>query len=403
MKVIHLYDGHEKVHGGRGSVPDVVWNIARHTAASGHDVTVMERQWQGLEKESEQEGVRFERLSLRTGAAEPWDRIPYEMLSTPVGLGRLLVDRTNFAANALRRLRSMDYDIVHVHLPFAANVIATVAPRVRRRMVYTAHIGETEKRVLNPIFSPDVHLAKRVGQTIVLNPEMEAAFRSRGVPNERLTTIPNGVNVNRFDDVDPGRHEVVRSSYGLGDERTVLFVGTITPRKGILDLIQAVDRLSGDEALKDVQFVLVGKTDLDEEYTQEVQSEIDRRGLAETITLTGFIPNEDVEALYDLADLFVLPSYEEGSSVAVTEAIASETPIVATNIGGTAQQIVDGTHGFLVEPGDTDQLADKIEFILTDTIEYLEMKDAVSRRAMEFSWEQITERIADTYRMVGTK
>ncbi|MFB6187081.1 MAG: hypothetical protein ABEI86_09480, partial [Halobacteriaceae archaeon] len=48
MRVIHIYDGHEQVYEGDGSVPGVVWNIARETAEAGHDVTVLERQWEGL-------------------------------------------------------------------------------------------------------------------------------------------------------------------------------------------------------------------------------------------------------------------------------------------------------------------------------------------------------------------
>lgn len=101
MEVVHLYDGHERVYDGRGSVPSVVWNLARETAAAGHEVTVLERRWDGLARRAEREGVAFRRMDLATGADEPWTRVPYEMVASPVGLARLVGDRTNFALEAL--------------------------------------------------------------------------------------------------------------------------------------------------------------------------------------------------------------------------------------------------------------------------------------------------------------
>ncbi|WP_434522793.1 glycosyltransferase family 4 protein [Halorubrum sp. AS12] len=195
IHVVHLYDGHEQVYGGRGSVPGVVWNIARETAAANHDVTVLERRWDDLPATAEYDGVAFHRLNLRTGADKPWMRVPYEEVTSPGGAVRLVGDRTNFAFAALRWLYEMEFDILHVHLPFAANVIATVAPQLRDRMVYTAHLGELRLDLLEDsqgdssdesgldvpavlsAFSPDVYLAKRVAATTVLNPGIESRIR----------------------------------------------------------------------------------------------------------------------------------------------------------------------------------------------------------------------------------
>jgi len=398
MRVAHVYDGHEMVYDGRGSVPDVVWNIAKHTAAKGHDVRVIERNWEGLDRTEVREGVQFERLRLRTGSDEPWEDIPYQMVASAGGVAKLLVDRTNFAVQTLRALRRTEYDVIHVHLPFTANVLATVAPWLREKMVYTAHIGEIEKRVTDPRVSPDVYLANRAARTFVLNPEMRSAFEERGVPSERLTVVPNGVDLDRFDDLDSSNHERVRREYDLLGDQVVLFVGTITPRKGIADLVEAVAQIDGSDALDDAQFVLVGRTDLEAKYVDRIRSAVEENGLEDEITFTGFISNEDLLTLYDLADLFVLPSYEEGSSVAVTEAIASGTPVVATDIGGTAQQIVEGTHGYLVPPGSPGELGERMEYVLTHPQKHRDMKRAVRDRADEFSWERITDRITDTYR-----
>ena len=396
MNILHIYDGHEKVYDGRGSVPNVVWNLARETAAQGHDVTVLERQWEDLDPFARHEGVAFERLSLRTGSDTPWTQVPYEMVATPIGATTLLLDRANFALQALRRLRGRQFDAVHVHLPFAANVLATVAPWLRSKLVYTAHIGETESRVVDARVSPDVYLARRAARTIVLNPEMQRAFESRGVPADRLTVIPNGVDVARFRQSVEDRRRHVEAEYGLDDTRVVLFVGTVTPRKGVKDLIRAAGQVLPDRD-EDVRLVVVGKSDMEPEYTESVRSAVEELGIEQHVLFTGFVPDEQIPAFYDLAEVFVLPSYEEGSSIAVTEAIASGTPTVGARISGIEQQLVDGEHGLLVEPGDVEGLAEALGTLLDDEERLGAMARAMGERAEELSWPRITNRIIDVY------
>lgn len=396
MRVVHVYDGHERVHEGRGSVPDVVWNNARWVAEAGHDVWVVERQWRGLGPTATHEGVRFRRLDLPTGSRDPWTDVPYEQVGDPFETARLVVDRTAFALAALRRLPA-DPDVVHVHLPFAANVLATVAPWLRDRLVYTAHLGETERRVTEPRFSPDVHLAKRTARTVALNEEMRRAFVDRGVPAERVAVVPNGVDVGRFDDVPSGLERSVRERYGLDEGPTVLFVGTVTPRKGVLDLVAAVERAGGDVA----NVVVAGDDELDPEYVSRVRRAIEDAGLTETITLTGFVSEDHLRALYAVADAFVLPSYEEGSSVAVTEALAAGLPVLATRIPGVDRQVADGTNGLLCEPGDVAGLAAALERLLDADLRAA--FGAESRnRAAQLAWPNVTERLLSVYREVAT-
>jgi len=400
VKILHLYDGHEKVYDGRGSVPNVVWNLARETANQGHDVTVLERQWNGLAQREEHAGVQFERIPLRTGSAEPWEEVPYEMVSSVSGGGKLLLDRTNFALRAFRRLREFDFDVIHVHLPFAGNVLATVAPQLADQMVYTAHIGETETRLLEPRFSPDAYLSRRVAQTIVLNPNMCEAFEFRGVNPEKLEIIPNGVDIDRFEQPTPDICEQIRTEYKLHDTRIVLFVGTVTPRKGVKELIKAAESILSDNR-DDIRIVVVGKTDIEPSYMEEVQDMIETAGIEDSIEFTGFVPEEQIPAFYSVGDIFVLPSFEEGSSIAVTEAIATGTPVVGSRIDGIVQQIEDRAHGRLVNPGDVDRLATVLQSLLENPETRAKMEQALEQRKDELSWPRITERIVEVYEWVN--
>lgn len=408
MHVVHLYDGHEQVHEGRGSVPGVVWNIARETAAAGHEVTVVERQWDGLDQAATHEGVDFWRLSLSTGAAEPWTRVPYEEVTSPLGALRLVGDRTNFAVASLRALRYLDPDIIHVHLPFAASVLVTVAPWLRDRMVYTAHLGELRMNLLDTdtesdvdvpgvleLFSPDVFLAKRVAHTTVLNPGIQAAFVEGGVAAKSVSVVPNGVDVEHFSNPDTQAVREVRERYTPSNRPLVLFVGTVMPRKGVLELVKAfaevVDRCDSHPRL-----VIAGDDELDSGYVNRVETLIAGGSMESDIEMVGFVDENLLPALYTAADVFVVPSLEEGFGMTAIEAMAAGTPVVGTRVGGLPEVIENGETGVQVEVGAVEPLAAGIDSVLSASEgEYSTAR--IRERARAYTWAGVSERVGSIY------
>lgn len=413
MKILHVYDGHEKVYRGQGSLPRIIWNIARRTAERDHDVTIIERQWEGLPTAGEHEGVQFRRLKLRTGSDVPWDQVPYEMVSDVSGLGTLVVDRTNFALKTLRLLRNLEYDAVHVYLPFAANVLVTLSRRLRRRSVYTAQLGELRLNSLTTAdeeadldspaflnyFSPDIYLARRAACTTVLNPTVEQIFAENGVPTDRLVHVPNGVDVEKFETISEADCQRVRTNYGLGDRPVVFFAGTIMPRKGVAELVEAATEVvaAGHE---DVEFVVAGETDLDEAYMNRVQTIIDEAGIQDNVTFTGYLNDDDLLPMYQTSSIFALPSFEEGFGMVVSEAMAAGTTPVASRISGIKQQIDDGATGIMVEAGDSDALARAFIELLDDPGKRQTMGELSRERAQRFSWETVTDQYIDVYERV---
>lgn len=413
MKVVHLYDGHEKIYEGKGSLPRIIWNIARRTTARGHDVTVLERQWRGLQRKSTHEGVNFRRLRLRTGSDEPWDEVPYEMVTSLSGSARLIADRVNFAIRALLTLRDIEFDILHVYLPFAANVIVSLTPRYRNRMVFTAQLGELRLGALGETddedapdapaflsrFSPDVYLAKRVAYTTVLNPNIKRIFEDAGVDCEKVVHIPNGVDIEGFSHISSNDLANVRETYQLDNRPIIFFVGTVMPRKGVVQLIRAFAAVATNRN-DDVQLVIAGESDLDESYTQRVRSLINELGIEDAVTFTGFLTDDHLVPLYGLSDIFVLPSFEEGFGMVVSEAMATGTPVVASDINGIRQQIEDGQTGFLVEPGNVEELAEALLNLLNDETMRETMAERSQRKANQFSWESVTDQYVDVYNRV---
>jgi len=402
MKICHLYDGHEMVAPGQGSVPTVVYYLASSLAKAGHEVMVVERKWKGLAKLELREGINFVRVELKMGSNIPWTEVPYEQVKTPYGLVKFFASRTEFGLRILKLLKQTECDIIHVHLPFASTILVNLNKKLRDKMIYTAHIGEERKRfaldssapLTFKLFSPDLYLMKRVKKSIVLNESLKKKLIERGISEERLDVIPNGINVEDFN-VSERAIEKIKAKYGLTGI-VIMFAGTITPRKGVLQLIRAGEILKQ----KDILFLIVGNLSLDKEYAQKVIKYSKDSGV--NVRFTGFVPYNDLKALYSACDIFVLPSFEEGQPIVLLEAMASGKPLIGSNVGGISMMIRDGWNGFLIEPGNEKKLADKIRYLVENEDERKRMgKNSRKLAKEEFDWSKIAERYLRIYEKVA--
>jgi glycosyltransferase involved in cell wall biosynthesis len=407
MKILHIFDDYgtpgEKALPGIGSVPSVVYYLAKYTAKKGHDVTILERGHDKNDPDEEYiDGIGYVRLR-----AEKLPAAPYKLIKSPTGLMRLFSDSMRMALKIDGYIKNNnDFDVVHVHFPFSACMLVNINRRVREKIVYTAHIGEEKKRFgldsktspLLKLFSPDLYLMKRVKKGVVLNDNLKSMLVAKGLEENKLEAIPNGVDVNEFD-VSRDEIERVKEKYGLNGI-TVMFAGTITPRKGVDCLVKSAEIILRDF---DVTFLLVGNLKLDEEFANRIVKYVKDKGLDRNIRFTGFVPYEDLKALYSACDIFVLPSLEEGHGIVLTEALASGKPLVGSNVGGIPMQIREGWNGFLVEPGNEKQLAEKIKYLVENKEERKRMGRNSRRLAVEeFSWEIITEKYLKVYRELMT-
>lgn len=153
--------------------------------------------------------------------------------------------------------------------------------------------------------------------------------------------------------VVPGTESLPRTRVpGFATPPLLLCVGSVVPRKGQDLLVQALGRLPE----RAWACVLAGSTDRDPAFAQAVRVEAGRLGIADRVRLAGDCPAEQLEALYQAASLFVLPSWYEGYGMAFTEAMAHGLPILATT-GGAIPYTVPGQAALLIPPGDIDALA----------------------------------------------
>lgn len=162
---------------------------------------------------------------------------------------------------------------------------------------------------------------------------------------DKIGKVRMSVDPTRYTAPDGGRTE-------HGGPLRVLSVGRLVPEKGAPVLVDAIARLR--ERGIPVEARLVGGGPLEARLREEIAA----AGLEDSITLLGLVGQDDLPALYHWADVFALPSFQEGLPVVLMEALATELPVVTTRIAGIGELVADGTMGHVVAPGRADLVAD---------------------------------------------
>lgn len=406
MNILQIYDGYSSVEPGSGAMA-VVYQLSKYLVRAGHQVTILERMGREKEKDIEyMEGIKFVRIKAKKRASSTFDVI-YKF---PFGLVNVVADGFEFAASVNRYLNKVEkpFDILHVHFPMAANALILLNKNLRRKMVYTFH-GDAYRLNLNSQFelpwhvkflSPDLFLMRRVKKMVLLNNSVYSKLvSSNKIPAEKAVSIHNGIDVTLFNP-ETGYAEI-RQKYGLNSKIIVLFVGIIFPRKGVDYLVKAAGHLVTKLGYRDMNFLLVGSMDVDREYVAGLQRFIAACGLEKEVKMVGRVPFDELKKLYATADIFVLPSLEEACASVVTEAMAMGKPVIGTKVGGALMQIRDGWNGFLAEPRNEADLAEKIKYLIDHPEERNRMGANSRKRAVEeFSWERVAEKYVKVYQEV---
>jgi spore coat protein SA len=403
--------------GGSSSIAILTYQIARRLTRSGDEVVIYAKRGDSQPRvQRDDEGIHYRRMPV---AAE-------DRLLKPVKL----FDRLSGS--------------LHPKRPFFASVLyylgyaLQVACDLRRQQPDIVHIHNFSQfvpiiRVFNPSAKIVLHMhcewltqldpamiARRLRQAdsvIGCSEYITGKVRDR-FPRfaGRCQTIFNGVDVDHF--VNENGHGMSKKT-GI---KRLLFVGRISPEKGVHVLLEALQKVVG--RYPQVQLDVVGPPGnapfeflvrvSDDEQVSELASfysRLLRRGdylsdlqrrvpsnLASRVRFVGPVPNSRVVDYYREADVLINPSFSEAFGMSLIEAMACQLPVVATRVGGMTEVVEDTQAGLLVGPGDATALADAIIRLLADDDLRERMGQAGRRRAIErYSWEQVTESLLHLY------
>jgi glycosyltransferase involved in cell wall biosynthesis len=236
---------------------------------------------------------------------------------------------------------------------------------------------EARYGALYPILTPVIKAVWWGAETVVAKCQGEAGLIHAVDPSVPVMQIPNGVDLAAFRKAAmSGEREPLR----------LLCVARLIERKGQHHLLEAI-RLLEDRGV-DVTLDLIGTGDALPAYKEQVQ----RLGITSRVRFHGYIPREVIAVHYAAADVFVLPSFNEGMSVATLEAMASGLPLVVTRTGGTADLVVENVNGLTFDWADVATLSGHLQSIARDRDLARRMGTASRLRAGMFSWESAAER-----------
>jgi glycosyltransferase involved in cell wall biosynthesis len=294
------------------------------------------------------------------------------------------------------------FDIVHLHYPFIFGAEMVLVNSLLRHgpLVVTCHQDLIFNGVLGPVVTGyKMLLGNRVLARArrILAPSLDyvanSSFRRLMQTRARDTLeLPNGVDIDRF---NPGVDcAALRTRYNLEDQRVVLFVGALDKahyHRRVDVLIQAFSRLKKQK----IVLMIIGEGDLEEGY-RRLAADL---GVADRVIFTGTVLNWDLPQYYSLCDLLVLPSTRlEIFGMVLVEAMACGKPVIASNLPGVRTVVDDGINGFLVTPGDIDELAEKMRRLL----ESQDMRAAFGKEARKkveakYDWKEIGGRLEGIY------
>jgi glycosyltransferase involved in cell wall biosynthesis len=315
---------------------------------------------------------------VRMAASSWWaPRMVWMQMLAPRTLSRLQPDVAHFT-NGMVPLASPVPTVVTIH-----DMSLTLYPRFHppRRVLLNRPFVDLAARRADAIITVSQSAKRDIVRLYGLSPERVHVVHEAAAPSFRPIT-------------DRAELDRVRQRYALAD-RFILYVGTIEPRKNLLKLIEgfAARRKAGDLPH---QLVCAGPYGW---LSGNIEKRIDHLRVADAVRFTGYVPFDDLPALYSLAEMFVFPSLYEGFGLPVIEAMASGTPVITgqvaalTEVGGGAAERADRL--------DAGTLGDAMVALARDRERREHLISLGLARARTFSWERAARETLDVYRVAA--
>ena len=227
-------------------------------------------------------------------------------------------------------------NIIHMNYLFQYFVANALKEMVSGKILFTQHVFAPEQQLAGYYFDIDSHVYKMANKIITVTRHGKSHLAGKRVDAGKIEVIYNGIDPVHFNNNSENR---IKEKYGLGHtEKIILYSGRIDPIKGLDYLCRAMNGLV--KKIPGCRLVIAGNGN----YDQLIQS---ARNFSANISYLGFIPFEDVVALYHEADIGVIPSLEEHCSYVALEMLHSGLPVVASNLGGLKEIFVHNENALL--------------------------------------------------------
>lgn len=283
-----------------------------------------------------------------------------------------------------------DFDLVHSHFTWSSGYVGAILRKERNvPFVVTAHGDDIYALPFkDDKWKKKIEYVLNTANHIITVSHRNYDCIKKLKISTPVTVIPNGFNNTIF---RPSDSLALKKKLGLPlDKKIILTVGNFEPVKGHKYLINAINKIISID--RDVHCIFVGSGKLNTTLKKQIRSlELDKY-----FSLVGNKPHKEISQWINACDLFVLPSLNEGNPTVMFEALGCGKPFVGTRVGGVPEIIISDDYGYLVEPNDSDNLADKILMALNRKWN----SDKILDYAGQYTWENISKQILNVYKNV---
>ena len=345
-----------------------------------------------------------------------YDEIPYyRSIDFASGIGRIisripflreLLEINSFAKNIDILIKRIKPELLHAHSPILVGYAAYIAARKHNLpVVYEVRAfwedaavdqGKVKQWAFRYRMTRllETMLFKKADAITVICDGLKRDIIDRGVSEEKIFVVPNGVDTERF--VPIKKDEALSNELSLKGKTVVGFIGTLFNFEGIDLLIEGMNLLKDQQ---DIVCIIVGYGQSEE----KVKSLIKKYSLENKVKFLGKIPNEVIESYYSIIDIFIYPRLSFRITELVTplkplEAMAMEKTVIASDVGGLRELINDGEDGLTFRAGNVHDLVEKLLYVYNNkTLAGNLGRTARGNMIKNRNWSSITETYKKVY------
>ena len=304
--------------------------------------------------------------------------------------GDMYAEIHRYAASAVRLAIEEDFDVIHAHdwMTYPAGIaVAAISGKPLVIHVHSTEFdrsGENVNQMIYDIERRGMHAAQKIIAVSYLTRNI--ILTRYGILGEKVEVIYNGVEQN-------GENRMAFNKVGIrNDEKIVLFLGRITMQKGPEYFLMAARKVI--EEIENVKFVMAGTGDMMHRII-EMAAQL---GIGHKVLFTGFLRGDDVQKVYQMADLYVMPSVSEPFGIAPLEALNHDVPVLISKQSGVAEVL---THVLKVDFWDVNEMANKIVAVLKYPPLQLTLREHGNFEVRRLRWAGAAEKCLRVYREVA--
>jgi glycosyltransferase involved in cell wall biosynthesis len=291
-----------------------------------------------------------------------------------------------YAAAAVELAENSQFDVVHAHdwMTYPAGIgVSAMSKKPLVIHVHSTEFDRSGENVNQMIYDIEREGMERADKVIAVSHFTRNIIISRyGISGDKVEVVYNGVERN-------GSDNWALAGTGIEkDEKIVLFLGRITMQKGPEYFLQAAKKVL--DKIENVKFVMVGSGDL-MHRTIELAAEL---GIGQKVLFTGFLRGEDVQKIYQMADLYVMPSVSEPFGIAPLEALGNDVPVIISKQSGVSEVL---THALKVDFWDVNEIANKIVAVLKYPPLEMTLRNHGNFEVRKLRWKDSARKCAKIY------